>query len=407
MALVRYGKEGGVFVRRGCREELKGKRIQRFLQAKSGVLFRISHIGTRQRIGDWKMENGYWCAVGQVADNHFLFSIFPPAMLSSDTSTRATPVAPALKHLLHEIIDYAGLFPPAGLPLDVALRNFARYRTGPEAWMLARFVIPTRRLGALAAYEALFDEAPPFRFSVLGTGGADADAFLDAFRADMHACDAFHQRHRQRVVADVMEVRLPEALLGAEAARLETFLADLARRRPDDLDLFFEVPLDDALPRTLPPLLDALAAHNATHPHRTGLKLRTGGLEPAAFPSAEALAFAIVECREAGVHFKATAGLHHPVRLYHESVQTHMFGFFNLFGAAVLAAAHGLDQAALCEILLEENADHFRLTDDAFAWHGLSASLDEIRHARDDLAISFGSCSFDEPREDLQALGLL
>lgn len=326
-------------------------------------------------------------------------------MLTPDTTTRATPIAPALKTLLAEILDYAGLFPPAGLPLEAALRNFARYRTGPDAWMLARFVIPTRRLGELAAFDDLFDEAPPFRFSVLGTGGPDAEAFLAAFRADVEGLDAFHRRHGPRVVADVMEVRLPD--LAAEAARIEDFLATLDGPLPPGLDLFFEVPLDASLPRMVPPLLDALAAYNATHPHRVGLKLRTGGLEPEAFPSAEALAYVVVACREAGVHFKATAGLHHPVRLYHESVRTHMFGFFNLFGAAVLAAAHTLGEATIRDILLEEEANHFFFDDEAFAWKDLAASLEEIRHARDDLATSFGSCSFDEPREDLQALGLL
>src|SRR5262245_38924762 len=57
---------------------------------------------------------------------------------------------PALRALLGGIIDYAGLFPPAQLPLEEAIRNYARYRTEPESWMLGRFVIPATRLKELA-----------------------------------------------------------------------------------------------------------------------------------------------------------------------------------------------------------------------------------------------------------------
>ena len=52
----------------------------------------------------------------------------------------------SLRALLSGVVDYAGLFPPAGLPLDQAIRNYARYRQGSDAWMLGRFVIPAARL---------------------------------------------------------------------------------------------------------------------------------------------------------------------------------------------------------------------------------------------------------------------
>ncbi|WP_456427245.1 hypothetical protein [Rhodocaloribacter sp.] len=321
------------------------------------------------------------------------------------TSSRTTE---SLHAMLAGIIDYAGLFPPARLPLDETIRNFARYRRAPEAWMLARFVVPTTRLADLAPYAPLFAEAPPFRFAVLGTGGPDAAAFLDALDADLDALAAFHARHERRAVADVMEVRLPAALLGSDARAVRAFLDAVAARAPHGPALFLEAPLGEAR-RTLPPLLDALAAHNDARPPATGaaLKIRTGGLEPAAFPPPEALAFAVVACRDAGVRFKATAGLHHPVRQYRDEVGAKMHGFLNLFGAAVLAHAHVLDEAAVLAILRDEDPAHFRFTDEAFAWRDLSASPEAVRRARAALAVSFGSCSFDEPRDDLRALGLL
>ncbi len=331
-------------------------------------------------------------------------------MPAEPVASRGTLAPPSLHALLAGVVDYAGLFPPANLPLDDALRNYARYRTEPEAWMLARFVLPVRRLDELAPYAGLFADDAPFRFAVLGTGGPDADAFLAALQTDLEHVAAFHRRHGRQAQVDVMEARLPAALLGAGAEAVAGFL-DAVHRRTEEalpgLDLFFEAPLDDALPRTAPAILAALAAHNRAHGAMVGFKMRTGGTEPEAFPAPSHLAYALLACREAGVRFKATAGLHHPVRRYHRSVRTRMYGFFNVFGAAVLAAVHALDEAAVRAVLLDEDPAHFRFTPEAFAWRDLSVPVEAVRRARRDVAVSFGSCSFDEPREDLQALGLL
>lgn len=321
-----------------------------------------------------------------------------------------TLVISSLKALLHEIIDYAGLFPPAGLSLDEALPSFARYRTGPDAWMLARFIIPANRLDDLKAYADRFAKNPPFRFSVLGSGGDSTAAFLDALAADLRTIHAFHRRHPQQVRVEAVEVRLPTALLGATEETLAAFLHAIGQRIDQALPglrLFLEVPLDKRLLQNAPPLLDAISSFNVKRSGPIGFKMRTGGLDASAFPSAEHLAFALTTSRDAGVPFKATAGLHHPACAYRESVQASMYGFFNVFGGAVLAAVHTLDETTLRTILLDEDADHFRFTDDAFYWKDLAAPVDAIRRARETFALSFGSCSFDEPRDDLRALGLL
>ncbi|HMO22438.1 MAG TPA: hypothetical protein PKC98_15880, partial [Candidatus Melainabacteria bacterium] len=50
-------------------------------------------------------------------------------------------VAPALKALVENLIDYAGLFPPASVRLEDALANYKNYEGGERAWMLNWFVI--------------------------------------------------------------------------------------------------------------------------------------------------------------------------------------------------------------------------------------------------------------------------
>jgi hypothetical protein len=63
----------------------------------------------------------------------------------------ARPVSPALRALCRNLIDYAGVFPPASLTIDEARRKYAKYIEGEHAWMLNRFVIDSGRIGDLPA----------------------------------------------------------------------------------------------------------------------------------------------------------------------------------------------------------------------------------------------------------------
>lgn len=316
---------------------------------------------------------------------------------------------PSLRALLTDIIDYAGLFPPAGLPLDEAIENFARYRRSADAWMLARFIIPVGKLRNLEAYAHLFEQVSPFRFSVLGSGDDNPKSFLSALDDDLNAIRTFNDQHTGLALVDVMEVRLPKSLLG-QRDEAQQFMADVQTTTKDtlrDFSYFIEIPLDERLKDTLPAMLDAIAAHNSAHSDTIGLKMRTGGLMPDAFPTPAQVAQVLLACKNAGVRFKATAGLHHPVRHYNEGVQARMHGFFNLFCAAILANHHNLAAETVLDILMDESPASFRFGQNGFAWNNLAAPCAAIERARKSFAISFGSCSFDEPREDLQALGLL
>ena len=125
------------------------------------------------------------------------------------------------------------------------------------------------------------------------------------------------------------------------------------------------------------------------------------------FPPAEDIAHAILACREASVSMKFTAGLHHAVRHYNESVKTKMYGFFNLFIGGMIAHKFSLGIDTLVAILLDENSEYFIFDENRLSWKNYSISNFEIQNYRQESFISYGSCSFDEPREDLQKLGLL
>lgn len=306
------------------------------------------------------------------------------------------------------IIDYAGLFPPAKLPMDAAIRNYAAYRTEPEAWMLGRFICPAAKLAELAPFgNELFAKGEPFRFSALGRAGAAPGEFLDGVGRDLADIAAFQEAHAGRVIVDAYETRLPPSLDGILDRTAQAFEQD----GPAEVVIAYEVALAGQWKEQLRNVAAAIADHNAAdgrrRVRRAALKLRCGGVEASAFPPIEQVAFAIAACRDAGVPLKCTAGLHHPVRHHNASVKTKMHGFLNVFGAGVLAHAKELDEPTIRDIIADESADSFAFDDAGFRWKDHRATAEQIETARSEAVLSFGSCSFDEPRDDLRSLGLL
>src|SRR5213083_517385 len=76
----------------------------------------------------------------------------------------------SVRTLLAEAIDYAGLFPPAGLPMSEAVLNYATYRNSNYNWMLGRFVVMAARLEEFYDHAVEFipkDGTDPWRLSVV------------------------------------------------------------------------------------------------------------------------------------------------------------------------------------------------------------------------------------------------
>jgi hypothetical protein len=305
----------------------------------------------------------------------------------------------SLRTLLSGIIDYAGLFPPAKLTLDQAIRNYARYRRDDDAWMLGRFVIPASRLADLADYdEELFRANPPFPFTVLGRGGATIEELLAGLRADLSEIAAFRKHHGDRVTADILEVRLPAILC-------DPLDEDSTGNLYKTIGVF---PAVDLFPFCEAPgrsngLIEQLSMLPG---ERVGFKMRCGGTEASAFPSSARIAAALRSCLDGGVPFKATAGLHHPLPRVDAALNVRMHGFINLFLAGVLARARGLSVEQIASLLDDDRPKHFTFDDEGARWQDVRISTEEIANGRESL-LSFGSCSFEEPREDLRALGWL
>ncbi len=244
--------------------------------------------------------------------------------------------------MLAGLIDYAGLYPPACLPLPIVIERYGGFLHSPENWILNRLVLPASvlpeiRLDANWRVSLLVDEEPgPLPPQV-----------------------------------ETLETKLPCRL------SLPTYC--------------------EASPGTI----------------QGGFaKIRTGGLSPDKIPSAGEVAGFLAEAAARTLPFKATAGLHHPIRSEQpltydrESPRALVHGFLNVFVAAAFAW-QGLERTQLVEVLEETDPRAFVFGDEDLRWRNRILRTGDILAARRQFAHSFGSCSFEEPVWDLQQLGLL
>jgi hypothetical protein len=295
--------------------------------------------------------------------------------------------------LLRDLIDYAGLFPPASLAMAPSVANYDAYLRSEWSWILGRFIVPVARLGEFEeAFAGLPTPTPGtgftnWRLSVLLGSDPVADvADIREFNARMASSGS-----GRRAVVDSVEVKVasPE-----EVKRLSGMI-------PAELATYFEVPLSSC-------------AESIAAVARCGsrAKIRTGGETADKFPAPASVIEFMRLCGAANAPFKATAGLHHPLRSVQrftyqpESPSGIMHGFVNVFLAAAFLRA-GMETRVAVQLLDEQSAGAFHFDLDGVGWRQHRLSRDEIAAARQGFAVSFGACSFTEPIDDLRSLHLL
>jgi hypothetical protein len=300
----------------------------------------------------------------------------------------------ALAALLGGLVDYAGLFPPASLDMRAAAERYARHRSGLHRPMLGRFVVPASRLDELAGAAA----------AVAARAADDATRAVwplsalvsPPFETGLERVARFNERQAAaaewKARVEAVEAKVATAEEAGEVGRLAA-----AR----GLELFVEVPV-----HPWPAALVAALAPGAR------AKVRTGGTTPEAFPDARHLAGWLARCAAERLPFKATAGLHHPLRGEHPAggqrgaARMPMHGFLNVFLAAALLYWRRIDEAAAAALLDERDPRSFTFNGGSASWDGCGVTTAEIAEARR-FALGFGSCSVDEPIEGLTALGLI
>lgn len=289
-----------------------------------------------------------------------------------------------LQVFLTQIIDYAGLFPPSQVSMAIAVQNFAAYQKSEYSWMLGRFIVPVGRLDEFSKEaESHLTEGNPWQLSVLAS---------ENLAETLEKVNEFNLQNKSKAQIDTLEIKVENAESIKESAKII----------PPGITAYYEFPPDEILAD----FITALAIH------KQRAKIRTGGVTTDAFPSTDAIIKFMRICIAANVPFKATAGLHHPVRctkpLTYEAnapIGT-MHGFLNLFLSACFLR-QDLNNSSVHRLMNETEGENIKFNEEKVRWADQNVSAINIALTRQKNAISFGSCSFLEPVEDLQSLGLL
>ncbi len=304
---------------------------------------------------------------------------------------------PSLRQLLSNTVDYAGLFPPAKLSLLEAMATYGRDRKSTSAWMLNHFVLPMARLEEFTASLSELSSSRdrrPWSLSLILSG--DLKAAIHQIEATLPPCST-----------------PPVSIAALEFPPLPTAtIRQISSELPTGVDAFFELPVPgNGKENDRDNLETSLAVLKGMG---VAAKIRTGGLTPEAFPGPRQLAEFVLACTQFQVPFKATAGLHHPLPARRhltssESPSAEMHGFLNLAIAAAFAhqqAATGrsLTMEAAIAMLQEPTDRAFRFSDNGLSWRNRHLTLADIDRSRQQGFKSFGSCSFQEPIDDLQHL---
>jgi len=286
--------------------------------------------------------------------------------------------AASARALMAGAVDYAGLFPPAQLPLADALVEYRRALVGADAWMLGRFIVPAVQLPALA--DAVGRDASD------GKGWNVSAIVREHMDEDAAAVQAFNQRAaNQHVRVDTIECR-------PSSSDSITWLAKT-------FSPAFTVHVEVGVGPTAPDDLRVVARHQLR------AKVRTGGLAPDAFPAPASLVAFIESARDVGVPFKATAGLHHAMRGTYPlsgeigAASATMHGFVNVM-LATATIGERLPTATAAALLTRTDHSALVFDDERVRWGDVELSIDAIGRMREAQCVSFGSCSFREPADE-------
>lgn len=293
------------------------------------------------------------------------------------------------------LIDYAGLFPPADLNLKSSINNYSNYIRGSRNWMMSKFILPSSKISGLNDnLMKHFNSDFPLNLSLISSDfyldKVELTSLMDNFPGIVF-CTGVESR--------IHEINQFESLY--EKNRIVCSEFD----RP--IQTFYEIERNSNWENEVKQIVKQLSDLNKNYRLNHGFKLRCGGVEKNHFPSSQECAIAINLCRDYNVAMKFTAGLHHPMRHFSESVGTRMYGFFNIFIGGMMSYKFQLNIESLLEILEDENANHFQFSDNGVSWKNFDLSQQELQKLRSEAFISYGSCSFEEPCEDLKNLGLL
>jgi hypothetical protein len=294
---------------------------------------------------------------------------------------------PSVQALLASIVDYAGQFPPAKLVLHQAMANYVYYQLTSYSWMLNRFVLPVYQR---EEFEALLPTLHLNQWELSLIFSRNWESEIEAVQSALRLTRGQSRYRKNQIIVTALEF---PPLPPIEIEKVIPYVAD-------GVEAFFEIPLNVDIEL----YLKVLKHTGAT------AKIRAGGVTPDAFPSFSQLYHYILSFANAQVPFKVTAGLHHLLpgnyclTYQPDSPSTLMHGFLNVTVLAALVYWQKVTPQEALELLQESTTKNFQFTADSISWRNHRLNIAEIEQTRQRFFRCFGSCSFQEPVDNLKML---
>lgn len=326
----------------------------------------------------------------------------------------------SINQLLNSAVTYAGLYPPASLKLNEALRNYVDFSHSKYAWMLANFILPHHELPFLSSFaDRKHRLKGPLSLCITGPETNTLFEFKNVINNIEQQIMAAHTGYPGEVRTNLLELKLPlssiETLNPEELIKaLEAVVSTTAESRLLPHRVFFEVPGNEYDAELTKKVIKVIAVHNKSILKRkvnnylfSGIKINCSTKKSGKIPSASYLAEVILYARDANVAVKFSGSENTPYPSYSYSLGAKMHGFINIFAASILAYTQDLTVDETIEVIEEKRPDNFTFKDEYFAWRELAAPTIEIKMLRMLSITTFNFTSFTTPIDGLKELGYL
>lgn len=311
----------------------------------------------------------------------------------------------SLNIFMHKLLDYAGLFPPAKLPLLESLINYAAYTKHAQKDWLGRYILPCNKISAsmeiILAQNLFKKNKHRAEFSIILNTSENLINLNNIIAEDVKLISEMHNKLKEYINIDSVEFCPPkEAYLPNKILHFHTVL-ELYTNQLTLLKHLKEIYIEIPFSENINEYVDILAKFNSKNSTKFSLKLRTGGVTPAQIPSAYHVAQAIRLSAEHLLPLKATAGLHVPIPNDNPEVGARLHGFLNIFSCLLLCYDNLLSITEMENIILNYSYSDFNFTDKGLSIGNKFISNDTMNRLRNSFIKSFGTCSFLEPIEHL------
>lgn len=299
----------------------------------------------------------------------------------------------ALDLLVERLFDYSGMFPPASKSLSDTLKDAAGFSstlTRPEM-VNADIVLSISHLKDMRGdvlTPAGFDESKTCHISLLGSELVVSDADLVN---EIEMLKKFNEVGEgvQSCKVSSYEIKVGEFLVATEEV-LERHLVSLAESQTV---LAIEPDLSGEMWQNI---LDRAVIFVAKHRGNVSLKFR--GTGPTGIGN-DKIAFVIAQACDEKINLKATGGLHHP---FLEERYGNNLGFLGMSSSIYLRRALGeefsIDDIMRCLCASDPSEMEFETM---LAWRDKRIDLPTLRDLKKRYSFCIGSCSLQEPDEDL------